>query len=199
MKNLFTERKIYDVSNNDINAIEARAKNLSRKDFENSTIEELTKTIKDEFELFVPELSKDEIYTKQPKDIKIRTNRRPVYGGGILNIDGTEFVFVIPFKGDYYHFGITPSRFLSIFPYGNASSNKIEINYEVPNNSDSSGLRAQFDKNLSIIEQYLGFLDADFKQFNGQLGNSIKIFIERRKAKLDSDDNTASGFGFPVK
>ncbi|KSA12687.1 hypothetical protein I600_2120 [Maribacter dokdonensis DSW-8] len=172
---------------------------MTRSDFNNSTIEELTEKLRAEFEISIPELSKDEIYTKQPKDIKITVGRRGVYGGGTTKVDGTEFTFVIPFKGDSYYFGITPTKFLSVVPYGNAGNNEISISYEVPNGRDSSGLRAEFDNNLATIEKYLDFLDSDFKQFNNQLASGITTFLERRKAKLDSDDETASGFGFPVK
>ncbi|WP_299836431.1 hypothetical protein [uncultured Tenacibaculum sp.] len=199
IKHLFTDRKIYDLTSSHISSLESKIKKMTRSDFNNSTIEELTEKLKTEFEISVPELSKDEIYTKQPKDIKITIRRRGVYGGGATKVDGTEFMFVIPFNGNSHYFEITPTKFLSIVPYGNARNNEISISYKIPNRQNSSGLREEFDNNLAIIEKYLGFLDSDFKQFNNQLASRIITFLKNRKAKLDSDDKTVGGFGFPVK
>jgi hypothetical protein len=199
MKHLFADRKVYDLTGAYISSLDSRVKKLSRTDFEKSTIDELTAKIKEEFDINVPTLLKDKIYTKQPKDIKISVGKRTVYGGSSSQVDGTEYVFVIPFSGDPYYLNITPSSFLSVLPYGNTNNNEIIISYEVPNNSDPSGLRAEFDRNLETLEKYLEFLDSDFKLFNSKLENTIKTLVERRKAKLDNDDETASGFGFPVK
>jgi hypothetical protein len=194
MKKLFVDRKFNTLVSTYNLFLENSVKRLTRSDFEKSTMEELAKKLNKDLEITVPELTKDDIYTKQPKDISIASE-----GSRTPNVEGTEFIFIIPFNGDSSFFEIIPSKFLRIPPYGNAENNKITISYKVPNGRDSSGLRNEFDKNLDNIETHLAFLDNDFKLFNDKLPDAIKNSLEQRKAKFDADDETASGFGFPVK
>lgn len=199
MNTLFSTTKFYDEASALTKSLENRIKNLERSDFKNSTMDQLTAVIKEEYELEIPELKEDDIYTKKPEDIKIRIQNRNPYGGRSSQIDGTRFTFVIPFNGKSSDFNIMPSKFSSVFPLANISGNEISIIFEIPAGRDASGLRGEFDRSLDIIKKYLGFLQSDFDRFNNQLEPLIKSLLERRKAKLDKDDETASGFGFPVK
>ena len=57
VKHLFTDRKIYDLTSAYISSLESKIKKMTRSDFNNSTIEELTEKIRTEFEISVPELT----------------------------------------------------------------------------------------------------------------------------------------------
>ena len=96
-------------------------------------------------------------------------------------------------------FGIFPSSFLSVLPYGIIESDELKVVNKVPVGQDASRIKADFDNNLETIKKYLEFLAKDINDFNGKLEPSIKARLERRKDKLDNDDEIANTFGFPIK
>ena len=193
MKHLFNNRKFYDFANSLANSIENRINNYDKSKFNNNTIESLTKQLAEEFKIKLPEFKEDAIYQNKPSDTKIRNYGRST------SVDGTKYTLIIPFKGDSTMFGIFPSSFLSVLPYGIIESDELKVVYEVPVEQDASRIKADFDNNLKTIKKYLEFLAKDINDFNGKLEPSIKARLERRKDKLDNDDEIANTFGFPIK
>lgn len=198
MKHLFNNRKFYDFANSLANTIENQINNFDKKKFDNNTIDALTKQLVEEFKIELPEIKEDAIYQNKPTDTKIRYSGRGYYGRS-NTVDGTKYTLIIPFKGDSTMFGIFPSTFLSVLPYGNVEANELKIVYEVPVGQDASRIKIDFDSNLATIKKYMDFLAKDVNDFNGKLEPSIKARLERRKDKLDNDDEIANTFGFPIK
>ncbi len=198
MKHLFNNRKFYDFANSLANSIENRINNYDKSKFDNNTIETLTEQLVEEFKIELPEIKEDAIYQNKPSDTKIRYSGRGNYGRS-TSVDGTKYTLIIPFTGDSTMFGIFPSSFLSVIPYGIIESDELKVVYEVPVGQDASRIKADFDNNLGTIKKYLEFLTKDINDFNGKLEPSIKARLERRKDKLDNDDEIANTFGFPIK
>lgn len=198
MKHLFNSRKFYDFANSLANSIENRINNYDKSKFDNHSIKDLTTQLVDEFKIELPELKEDDIYQKKPLDTKIRYSGRGHFGRS-TTVDGTKYTLIIPFTGDSTMFGIFPSSFTSVLPYGIIESDELKVVYEVPVGQDASRIKADFDNNLSTIKKYLDFLAKDINDFNGKLEPSIKARLERRKDKLDNDDEIANTFGFPIK
>lgn len=198
MKHLFNNRKFYDFANSLANSIENRINNYDKSKFDNNTIETLTEQLVEEFKIELPEIKEDAIYQNKPTDTKIRYSRRGNYGRSTSE-DGTKYTLIIPFKGDSTMFGIFPSSFLSVLPYGIIESDELKVVNKVPVGQDASRIKADFDNNLETIKKYLEFLAKDINNFNGKLEPSIKARLERRKDKLDNDDEIANTFGFPIK
>lgn len=197
MHKLFNDRKIYDLAIGVNSSIENRIKKMNKSDFENSSVDELAEGLYNTNQMTIPKIKEADICQKKPEDtkIKIRTSQ---YGGS-RSIDGTKYTLIIPFNGDSSMFGIFPTSYTHRLPYGNVYSDEIHVVYEVPTGRDASSIRPDFDSNLELIKKYLGNLKNDVEQFNGKLLAGIKASLERRKNKLDEDDETASSFGFPIK
>lgn len=198
MKHLFNNRKFYDFANSLANSIENRINNYDKTKFDNHSIDDLTTQLVDEFKIELPELKEDDIYQKKPSDTKIRYSGRGHFGRS-TTVDGTKYTLIIPFTGDSTMFGIFPSSFTSVLPYGIVESDELKVVYEVPVGQDASRIKADFDNNLDTIKKYLEYLTKDINDFNGKLEPSIKARLERRKNKLDNDDEIANTFGFPIK
>ena len=198
MKHLFNNRKFYDFANSLANSMENRINNYDKSKFDNNTIETLTEQLVEEFKIELPEIKEDAIYQNKPSDTKIRYSGRGNYERS-TSVDGTKYTLIIPFIGDSTMFGIFPSAFLSVLPYGIIESDELKVVYEVPVGQDASRIKADFDNNLGTIKKYLEFLAKDINDFNGKLEPSIKARLERRKDKLDNDDEIANTFGFPIK
>lgn len=170
---------------------------MGNSDFENSSIDEISKELFDSYQMSIPELKEADIYQKKPEDTKIRYRNRQY--GGDRSIDGTKYTLVIPFKGDSSMFGVFPTKYTNQLPYGNIDYNEIHIVYEVATGRDASSIKPDFDSNLELIKKYLDNLKEDADEFNGKLIAGIKASLENRKNKLDEDDEVASGLGFPIK
>ncbi|QDH80255.1 hypothetical protein FKX85_14895 [Echinicola soli] len=198
MKHLFNNRKFYDFANSLANSIENRINNYDKTKFDNHSIDDLTTQLVDEFKIELPELKEDDIYQKKPSDTKIRYSGRGHFVRS-TTVDGTKYTLIIPFTGDSTMFGIFPSSFTSVLPYGIVESDELKVVYEVPVGQDASRIKADFDNNLDTIKKYLEYLSKDINDFNGKLEPSIKARLERRKNKLDNDDEIANTFGFPIK
>ena len=198
MKTLFNSRKFYDLANSYISSLDNKINKLTKIDFERSSIDDFTRKYTTEYTFNIPELDEEEIFQKKPEDTKIRIERRGSYGSGTV-LDGTKYTLVIPFKGDSSLFEIFPTSYLSILPFGEIISNEIHIVFEIPVGKDVSRIKADFDSNLITIKKYLDFLSEDANQFNNKLEPAIKITLEKRKAKLDKDDDIANSFGFPIR
>lgn len=198
MKHHFNNRKFYDFANSLANSIENRINNYDKSKFDNQTIEELTEQLVEEFKIELPQIKEDAIYQKKPSDTKIRYSGRGHFGRS-TSVDGTKYTLIIPFTGDSAMFGIFPSSFTSVLPYGIIEPEVLKVVYEVPVGQDASSIKADFDNNLGTIKKYLEFLAKDINDFNGKLEPSIKARLERRKDKLDNDDEIANTFGFPIK
>ncbi|WP_276166080.1 hypothetical protein [Zobellia alginiliquefaciens] len=198
MKHLFKNIKFYDLANSLAKAIENRINNYDKSKFDNNTIENLTEQLVEEFKIELPEIKEEAIYQNKPSDTKIRHSRRESYGRN-TSVDGTKYTLIIPFTGDSTMFGIFPSSFTSVLPYGIIESDELKVVYEVPVGQDATRIKVDFDNNLGTIKKYLEFLAQDITDFNLKLEPSIKARLERRKDKLDNDDEIANTFGFPIK
>lgn len=198
MKHLFNNRKFYDFANSLANSIENRINNYDKTKFDNHSIDDLITQLVDEFKIELPELKEDDIYQKKPSDTKIRYSGRGHFGRS-TTVDGTKYTLIVPFTGDSTMFGIFPSAFTSVLPYGIVESDELKVVYKVPVGQDASRIKADFDNNLDTIKKYLEYLTKDINDFNGKLEPSIKARLERRKNKLDNDDEIANTFGFPIK
>lgn len=197
-KALFNTSKFYDYVSSDLHTIDSKIKALKKYDFDNSTVDELTEKYYNEFVLDVPVLNREGIYMNKPEDCKISVGRRTSFGGSD-RIDGTRFSFYVPFTGDWNLFGAFPSRFKKVLPYGDAKQDEVKVVYEVPVGQNTDQLKAEFDRNVDLIEEYLGYLRNDTKPHNDNLKPNIKVTLKKRKSKLDQDEDSANSFGFPIK
>ena len=198
MKHLFNGRKFYDFANSLANSIENRINNYDKSKFDNHSIDNLTAQLVDEFKIELPELKEDDIYQKKPSDTKIRYSGRGHFGRS-TTVDGTKYTLIIPFSGNSTMFGIFPTSFTNVLPYGIVESEKLKVVYEVPVGQDVSRIKTDFDNNLGTIKKYLEFLTKDINDFNVKMESSVRVSLERRKNKFDNDDEIANTFGFPIK
>ncbi len=200
MENLFNDRKFYDLASSLVNKIEARINSYTKEIFDAHSVGKLTGELVEEFRFHKPSVKKENIYQKKPTDIKIQ---RSVSGRGYnsqrISLDGTQYTFVIPIEGDISLLRIFPSSYMTYLPHGTFGSDAIEVIYKVPVGEDASRIKMDFDKNVDMIETYIGFLEKDIDDFNSKLEPSIKISLEKRKNKLSDDDDIAKSFGFPIK
>lgn len=199
MASLFNSTRFNDLVNNKIASMQMSISKLEQDDFEGSTIDEIAEKLSERFKLETPQLKEGEISQKTPEDVSIKLKGRG-YSGGSAKVDGTKYIVVIPFEGDSDMLEIRPSTVSTLLPKGLVGSDGIRMIYEVPVGEDAlAAIKADIDRNLILIKKYLGFLSKDVVEFNMNLLPALKTILERRKNKLDNDNEIASGLGFPIK
>jgi len=159
--------------------------NISNKDFEKRSENDLFHEVFKEYELEMPELDESKIFQKEPEDV-----------GG----NNTKFEFVIPIKeGTKTLLTVLPTNHSTIKPEGNLQSDGLHCLYFKTNNFTTTDINTEFKNNVHQLNKYLEWLKADVNEYNKNLTSLISSTIQQRKQKAQRDKGDAESLGFPVK
>jgi hypothetical protein len=176
--------------------------NVDRNYILNTSVDDLCNYLENEYRLSPVLLHRDKIHIKEhgetEVDVRYDVNRfirdksKPIY------VKGTTITFAIPFEGDKIFFFCQGSTFTSVLPRAEISETEVLITYNEPN-PDAERIRADFEKRVAHIEQYLGYLISDITAFNNGLRASAKALVEARRARLLKDQGIVAALGYPIK
>ncbi len=198
MVTLFNGRKFEKLANEITQSIECKINGYSKSKFDNHPLGELTYQLEDTFKIKLPKILEERIYQEEPSHTTIRYAGVSHFNEN-ATIPGIKFTMVIPFHGDASMFSIYPSKYTTMFPYGDVSSHQIKVIYDVPAGQDASVIQSDFNNNLETIKIYLSFLAKDVHTFNLKLNPLIKTFLELRKNSLNSNGDSSNLFGFSIR
>jgi hypothetical protein len=168
----------------------------------NSNADDLVVSYADKYSLTAPTLREDEIYTDEPMDVRvdvsqdrdryIRDRGRPFY------VSGTRIRIMVPFDGDAEMFRVKPSSSYLNALRGSVSEGELVYSQQ-STQLDGGRVRAEFDRWLGEIRQYLEWQRADLRGFNEGLAATARQFIDQRRVKLLADQGIGKSLGFPLK
>lgn len=165
------------------------------------SVESLSDHFEKEYKIEVPKLDEASITFDQEEtkvDVR-RTPTRVLYDTRrITHIPGTLFTFFVPYKGEQELFKCRPSAYSHNPPHAKVKPGELEFAYTVTE-QNSASIRAQFDRDLAQIRQWLACVANDVEQFNSTVRAKARGRIEARKRKLEKDRELASGIGFPSR
>jgi hypothetical protein len=95
-------------------------------------------------------------------------------------------------------FKCRPSSYNHNPPHAKVKPGELELAYTVTE-QNSASIRAQFDRDLAQIRQWLAWVANDVEQFNGNVRTKARDRIEARKRRLEKDRELGSGIGFPLR
>lgn len=122
----------------------------------------------------------------------ISDRSKPVYAKGL------RVTLVIPFTGDPAIFGCVPENYSTRSPLGTVKGSEIRMCLEGLD-LDPKEARAQFDQNINLIQQYLGWGQAQVNRFNLALSGLVQGRLNQRKEKLLQDDKLVEAIGFRLR
>lgn len=122
----------------------------------------------------------------------IRDENRPFY------LPGTQVTYFIPFKGDPELFNYKPSTFTYQPPEGRINGQVLELFFEGVDVSPDK-IKGKFERALSELKRWLGWVSNQVQQFNEQLPPIIEDQIKARREKLLKDRGLVAELGFPLK
>jgi hypothetical protein len=64
---------------------------------------------------------------------------------------------------------------------------------------DSEAVKRQFEQDLALTRQWMGWVNTDVAQFNGKVRDIARQCVERRKEKLLKDQGLVASLGYPLK
>ena len=176
------------------------AGNMTKSDFENSSIEDLAEQLCEKYSLEVPKLDKDTISIKQREvEIDVSGDRDRYFSShGPHYVQGTAIDVRVPFHGDPNMFKVKPNTWTTAIPRGRVEANSIVFTISGTDLTQDQ-VKAEINRKIGEIEQWLGFQGESIGNFPNELAQVVGQAVEARKKKLDADTELVSGLGYNVE
>jgi len=102
--------------------------------------------------------------------------------GRDIEVDGLLVSWTFPFEGEPELFGLQPSTFTTMLPYGRAGQSHLVIG--VRSSAEPSEIKAQLESAIRLIQTYVDWQWMDISKHNEKLPSHLRRQIEQRKARL---------------
>lgn len=167
----------------------------------NSSIDDLCNYFEKKYQINVPVLIKDNIFTDQHEtkiDVSGDNSRYFSNPGQPFYVNGTTVEVTVPFEGDAEVFKIQPTSYSLNPPQAEIQANCLIIKIKGTELS-ADRVRNEIISTVSSIEGYLSTLRSDTHSFNAQIQSIARTSIEQRRNKLLKDRNLLHDLGFKIK
>ena len=135
-------------------------------------------------------------------EARVDVSRRFEYGiidrSGPHYITGTRIVFYVPFEGHRGLFKCRPSTFKLNSPRADIRRDELVFVYEGTMH-EARGVKEQFDRDLSSVQENLGRIASDVDRFNSTIREKVSSQIDQRRTKLLQDREIVADLGFPLR
>jgi hypothetical protein len=163
---------------------------LDRRLFADPALGGHLRKISDKYEFEVARIDSKKIYAKRRE-----TQREGPDGWGDMQTIKQTFLDVtIPFEGEADSFKISPSR--GVIPGHHCAVQMDTLTLTIPDNDKAQG---DVDMFVSQLNQNLDTLRSDFQKLKPQLEQEISQAAERRKQKINAENERDKKLAFPVQ
>ncbi len=168
----------------------------------NTSVEDLCDYLENKYRLDPPTLKMEETHISSHGEIDVDVSRdhsRHIRDrSSPFFIKGTYAEFAVPFEGDPDLFKYKPSSGYMVGACGIISGSEVHLTY-TRTDHDSQAMRNEFDKDIRMINDYVGWIARDISPYNMGLREKARKRIEWRRDKLLKDQGMAAALGFPLK
>jgi hypothetical protein len=143
----------------------------------------------------MPILDEAGIYTTHEE---IRGEVKDVPRGHRRDVPLQRYVFHIPFSGNASVFHIKPKMTLSTPLVAQVSGSEVQVEFreETPN---ADAMKATFERTLSHIKSYLGWIEADLETGLPSIISSVTSTVQTRRARIKQASGVAASLGYPLR
>lgn len=166
----------------------------------NADVEALVRSLSDRFSVGVPELiegaislTAEEAQADASGDI-----RYGAFGPGPHYVPGIKVTYYVPFSGERQMFECKPNAWSSNLPAAEVGDNELLISFVRPG-QDVAATKVEFDRQLSLIRQYLGWLAENCRTFNLSLPALARQEITARKSRLEQMTQSVGTMGVQIR
>jgi len=168
--------------------------------------EKLCEYFRQKYSLEAPTVSKEFPEIIDRREIKLAGGayaRIPIAG----HISATEIVFSLAIEGDHKLFHYAPSSTSSVPPHGEAGDGDLfseardgELVFSMVSLTETPDqIRAEADRNVATIRQYLSWMAIDLDRFNKEIRTATREKIESRSQRIKKDQALIEGVGYPIR
>lgn len=111
---------------------------------------------------------------------------------------GTRVTYFVPFRGAADLFQYRSSTYTFNPPRGIVNGQVLELSFDGVNGS-ADQIKKEFDRALTEIKRWIGWITNEVQHFNEQLLTLIEERTKARREKLLRDQGLVAELGFPIK
>jgi len=141
------------------------------------------------------ELREEDIVLIEPHEV-IENNYNEDFGRHFQS-KFLEFRFEIPFTGDAALLNCRPSQWCSMWPHAKVERGNIVVLIR-RHDRDGVAIKQEFNRELSLIKEYLGWQRPDIDRWNQGLPGWVGQQVTARRDKLVADKKLVTDLGFKV-
>jgi hypothetical protein len=199
---LFNKYEMYGVVQGQTATIKKKIQSIPANTLLNASEHDLIQALVEEFRLNVPVIKDDEIYIAHSGEAQVDVSRDPMHmiydHSEPFYIPGNKTVIAVPFQGDTAFFDVQPQTYNLNPPRARIEKNEILLTY-VRTDQNAEAIKQEYQRAVSSIKQYLGWLSESAKQFNNQLEGLVTSELKARKDRLLADAGMTAAIGLPMK
>ena len=199
---LFNEYDIFGVIQGHTEAVKKRIQSSPSNKTLNASEHDLVQALIEEFYLHVPVIKDEDIYISYSGETQVDVSHDPMRGifdrSKPFYIPGNKTIIAVPFEGDNTFFKIQPQTFTTSPPRAEVQKNEILLTY-VTTDHNPEAIKAEYQRTVSSIKQYLAWHSESAAQFNNGLEALILSQLWARKDRLLKDAGMTAAIGLPMK
>lgn len=126
-----------------------------------------------------------------------------------IDLFSSVFVYHIPYDGENELFHYRPSSYWLLYPKAVITDEELLIPVEIslshvnPDvdaqaNRNAKHADGQVEKELDLIQKFLGSIEHDIKIFHGTLRGQVQLWIRENKTKIKTDQKSSKATKYPV-
>ncbi len=188
--------------------IQEQVDRIPKDQFLNSPYDDVIEHIVSQNTIEALVIYEDRITASEPSECKVEVSDDPLRFIRGTNqpsyIPGHEITIEIPFSGDHNLLRAKTSTWSSEFPTGEIRQNregigKIVMTFRQSHYADPSQIKANLDRNLKIIKEYVSWSKSQVDAFNQSLPGIVKRAVDFRREKLKKQNSITDLLGIPLK
>lgn len=198
---LFAQHDWFSVSEHQQNRLKEEVASYDGNRLLNTSVDDLCDYFEKKYSVEVPQLDIESIVADQ-RETKVDVSHRFDYGprmdGRPNLVAGSTVEIAIPFTGDAEAFKIQPTQYSLSPPRATVRGQTLILEFTGINQA-SAQVKAEIDRQIQSIQEYLGTLQIDASTLNSRLRGIAQQAIESRRQKLLANQNLVASLGFRVK
>jgi hypothetical protein len=201
MEQLFSTTSLRDVLDRAERHMYERIDGCDSNRLLQTSVDDLATFFAETYQFDPPRLRETEIAVDRrevPIDVSKEWERAVSDRSRPFSIAGAEFLLEVPFDGDHELFRCSPSTISMSPPRGSVRDGIVVLSHRSAS-PDPTRVRAELDRTLHSIRQYLSWMQRDVEQFNGSLFDRAKERIEARRQRILRDQGVTAALGYPLK
>jgi hypothetical protein len=143
----------------------------------------------------MPILDEAGIYTTHEE---IRGELKDASRGHRYDVALQQYIFHVPFIGNASIFQMKPTMRISMPLMARVSESELQVEFreEIPN---ADAMNATFERTLSHVKSYLGWIDADLATGLASIISSVTSAVQSRQTCIKQASAVATNLGYPLR